>query len=371
MIYKHIVRPLLFLLSKKDPEIAHELAIKHRNKIKSILQLLRATKIISDPRLCQEIFGLNFKNPVGLAAGFDKNGLLLDLLSPLGFGHIEIGTVLPRPQAGNPRPRIFRLLEDGALINRMGFPSLGMEEVEKNLKSLPERNFVLGINIGPNKESVVSGRLVEDYVAVLEKLYRYGDYITVNVSSPNTARLRELQGKEALGYLLDQVIISRNNLGRKPILVKIAPNLSEAELDDILEVVTAREIQGIIATNTTTSRPNWLKNPHQKETGGLSGKPLFPEAVKVVRYLHRHSLGKIPIIGVGGIFSDYEAWLMIRGGACLVQVFTGFVLDEEGPSIVNRINKGLLKIMERDGIKHISELIGVDVGVRNPKRHLA
>jgi dihydroorotate dehydrogenase len=291
----------------------------------------------------RKLFGLHFKNPVGLAAGFDKNALWIDELANLGFGFIEIGTVTPRPQIGNDQPRLFRLKPDEAIINRMGFNNEGSMAAANKLRERKSK-IIVGGNIGKNK-TTENDDAVYDYLKAFNDLYPYVDYFVVNVSSPNTPNLRDLQDKEPLTYILR--ILQREN-GRKskpkPILLKIAPDLSETQLDDIVEIVKTTKTSGIIATNTTISRENLLSNPQEIEAigaGGLSGKPLKNRSTEVIRYLHQKSKGAFPIIGVGGIHTAEDALEKLNAGASLVQVYTGFIY--EGPTIVKNICNGILK----------------------------
>lgn len=291
----------------------------------------------------REVFGLHFKNPVGLAAGFDKNAKLFNEFSFMGFGFIEIGTVTPQPQPGNPKPRLFRLPEDAALINRMGFNNHGLDKVAKRLRGR-YTSVIIGGNIGKNK-STPNEDAVNDYLAGIEKLYDVVDYFVVNVSSPNTVGLRELQDKEPLRRILAAVKTAMNERPRpKPILLKIAPDLTDPQLDDIVDIVLEIGIDGIIATNTTISRDG-LQTAQQKldeiGAGGLSGKPLEERATEVIRYLHAKTEGKVPIVGVGGIHSANDALEKIEAGASLVQVYTGLVY--RGPALIKEINKKIIE----------------------------
>jgi dihydroorotate dehydrogenase len=294
-----------------------------------------------------------------MAAGFDKNAVAAPILSDLGFGFVEIGTVTPEPQSGNPRPRLFRLRTDQALINRLGFNSQGLVEVTNNLYRIGltqrERGFIMGVNLGANRTSVEEGRAVDDYVNGTHLLGRWGDYITINISSPNTTNLRNLQGKEALTQLVKEVVAERDKSAQRPVLVKIAPDLERTEVDDILDVVLSNNLQGIIATNTTVSRPA-LKSSFASETGGLSGRPLNPLTLNMIRYLYRSTEGKIPIIGVGGIFNGEDAAAMMASGATLVQQYTGFIY--EGPFGPTRILRYLSEYLKRRDFSSIQELVG-------------
>jgi dihydroorotate dehydrogenase len=285
----------------------------------------------------REVFGLKFPNPVGLAAGFDKNAVLFKELSNFGFGFIEIGTLTPKGQEGNPKKRLFRLKEDAAIINRMGFNNDGVDEAVKRLKK--NKNILIGGNIGKNKVTP-NENAVDDYVYCFQSLFDYVDYFVVNVSSPNTPNLRALQDKEPLTHLLSTLnSLNHKKSSPKPILLKIAPDLTHSQLDDIIEIVVATKIDGVIATNTTLNREG-LQSGNKSEAGGLSGKPLGERSTEVIRYLADQSKKAFPIIGVGGIHSAEDAVEKLNAGASLVQLYTGFVY--EGPAVVKRINKLLL-----------------------------
>jgi dihydroorotate dehydrogenase len=342
-LYKSLIFPQL---AKKDAEKIHYSAmalLKFAYKIPLVADILRLIYTVNDKRLERNIFGLHFKNPVGLAAGFDKNALWVDELSTLGFGFIEIGTVTPKPQLGNDKPRLFRLVEDEAIINRMGFNNEGSLEAAKHLRNRKSK-VIVGGNIGKNKLTE-NDDAVYDYLKSFNDLYPYVDYFVVNVSSPNTPGLRDLQEKDPLKYILKS--LQRDN-GRKskhkPILLKIAPDLTESQLDDIVEIVQETRIAGVIAANTTISREG-LKADNQQVTqigaGGLSGKPLKDRSTQVIRYLHQKSKGSFPIIGVGGIYSAQDAIEKLEAGASLIQVYSGFIY--EGPGLAKEICKGILK----------------------------
>jgi len=295
---------------------------------------------VEDKRLEKELFGLKFPNPVGLAAGFDKQASFYKEFSSLGFGFIEVGTITPKPQDGNPRPRMFRLPKDQGLINRMGFNNGGLEMARKNLQNR-DRSFIIGGNIGKNKITP-NENAVDDYLECFRGLHDLVDYFVVNVSSPNTPGLRELQDKEPLLRILNALKVENaKSPTPRPILLKIAPDLTDSQLDDIVEIVAESKIDGIIATNTTISR-NKLNSSKEllSEAGGLSGKPVRGRSTEVIRYLHHKSKGSFPIIGVGGIHSAEDAIEKLNAGASLVQVYTGFIY--EGPILVKRINQGIL-----------------------------
>jgi dihydroorotate dehydrogenase len=342
-VYKSLLRPLLF---KIDPERIHTLsysAIKTAFKIPLVKPLSNKVYGLQHPELQRQVFGLTFPNPVGLAAGFDKNAQLVDEMAQLGFGFVEIGTVTPRPQPGNDKPRLFRLPEDQGLINRMGFNNQGVEVAATRLK-YRKSNILVGGNIGKNKNTP-NEEALRDYQYCFDALFDEVDYFVVNVSSPNTPDLRALQEKEPLRFLLE-ALQRRNALkpARKPILLKIAPDLNKTQLDDIIEIVVHTKLDGIIATNTTINRSG-LKTPaaelESMGQGGLSGRPLKEKATEIIRYLREHLPESIRIIGVGGIMTADDALEKLEAGADLVQVYTGFVY--EGPALIKEINSRLLK----------------------------
>jgi dihydroorotate dehydrogenase len=339
-MYKTLIRPFFF---KFDPEKVHEFTfamLKNLFRIPLVKSLVRSFFVIEDKRLGRELMGIKFKNPVGLAAGFDKNAVLFDEFSNYGFGFVEIGTVTPKPQPGNEKKRIFRLPEDGGLINRMGFNNEGVDAVVSRLKKR-RTDIIIGGNIGKNK-TTPNEDAVSDYLICFEKLFDFVDYFVVNVSSPNTPDLRALQDKEPLTRLLNALQeANRKRPVQKPVLLKIAPDLSNDQLMDIIDIVKSTQIAGIIATNTTLSREG-LSSVHKNETGGLSGKPLTQRSTEVIRFLAERSNKAFIIIGVGGIHSDEDAIEKLRAGADLIQIYTGFVY--EGPSLVKRINTGLLRL---------------------------
>ena len=337
-MYKSIIRPLLFLF---DPEKVHQFTfrwLKFVNKIPFVPALLRVRYRLKDKCLEREIFGIKFPNPVGLAAGLDKNAELFSELSSLGFGFIEIGTVTPKPQPGNPPKRLFRLVEDEGIINRMGFNNEGVEAIVARLKK--NKNVIIGGNIGKNKWTE-NDKAHEDYLYCFEHLAPYVDYFVVNVSSPNTPNLRSLQEKEPLQKLLTLLQEANGKLPKsKPILLKIAPDLTNEQLMDIIDIVEQTHIAGVIATNTTITREG-LTSEKKVEIGGLSGRPLTQRSTEVIRFLAEKSQHRFPIIGVGGIHTPEDALEKLRAGASLVQIFTGFIY--EGPSLIKRINKAIIK----------------------------
>lgn len=370
-MYKSIVRPLLF---KFDPEGVHHFsfkAIKLLSKVPGFSSLSRKRYKLQHPALKRNLFGLEFENPVGMAAGFDKDAKAFKEFSNLGFGFIEIGTLTPKPQGGNPKQRLFRLKEDAAIVNRMGFNNGGVDAAVERLKKNPPRfvNRILSTSMldsssqsrpealegrSDNKHTLIGGNIgknkvtpneeaVNDYIICFEKLFDYVDYFTVNVSSPNTPGLRELQDRKPLTHIL-QTLQDLNNAKptRKPILLKIAPDLTDDQLLDIIGIVEDTKIDGVIATNTTIERKNLKSDINlQKEAGGLSGAPLTNRATEVISFLHQKSKGAFPIIGVGGIMSAQDAIDKLNAGASLVQLYTGFVY--EGPALVRDINQEIIR----------------------------
>lgn len=321
-----IIRKILFLF---PPEKAHYLT----SFLASIWYAIPSNRVKIQHQSIQQM-GLNFQNRIGLAAGFDKNATMLTWLSALGFGFIEIGTVTPKPQEGNPKPRLFRLKKDQALINRMGFNNQGLEQIVQNLKKRPQ-NIIIGGNIGKNK-STPNEKAVDDYITCFDGLFDYVDYFVVNVSSPNTPGLRELQEKDALLSILSA--LQNKNIQKsspKPILLKIAPDLTKEQLDDIVTVVRQSDIQGVIASNTTLDRSSLTEDTERIGPGGLSGKPLEQRSTEIISYLRANLSQQYTIIGVGGIFSQQDAERKIKAGANLVQVYTGFIY--EGPKLIQQL----------------------------------
>jgi len=343
-MYKALLKPLLFNF---DAERAHHLVfnnLQRAYRMPGTAALLRRLYDFQDPTLERTVFGLTFRNPVGLAAGFDKNALLTDELGALGFGFVEIGTVTPRPQPGNPLPRLFRLPQDEALVNRMGFNNEGAAAAATRLRQRRNQQLIIGGNIGKNKDTP-NEQAAQDYVACVEALHEVVDYFVVNVSSPNTPGLRQLQEREPLIRLLQAVQARNQSLPvPRPLLLKIAPDLTDSQLDDILLIARETNLAGLVATNTTISRADLRTDTAHVAglgAGGLSGKPLRQRATDVIRYLHRQSQGALPIIGAGGIHSPQDAQEKLAAGASLVQLYTGFIY--EGPALVKRINQALVQ----------------------------
>lgn len=340
MIYKLIIRPFLFLF---DAEKVHDftfLCLRFLGKIPFLFYFIRFIYRPNNSKLETNLFGIDFPSPVGLAAGLDKNARLVNEFSSLGFGFVEIGTVTPLPQKGNPKKRLFRIVDQEAIINRMGFNNDGVKKIAKRLRK--KGKIIVGGNIGKNKNTTFENT-VSDYLISFNDLVDYVDYFTVNVSSPNTENLRDLQHQENLRHLLNK--LQQNNKSKKypkPILLKIAPDLSENQLLDIIEVVKETKIDGIIATNTTVDRSQ-LKNTSKiiNEKGGLSGAPLKDKSTEIIRFLHKNSNGSIPIVGVGGIMSPEDAIEKIKAGASLIQLYSGLIYS--GPTLVKQINNAILK----------------------------
>lgn len=354
---------LRWLLFRLDPERAHRLAHWFLRRVTP--ERARRRRPVPPPSLATRVLGLDFDGPVGLAAGFDKGDVAVPGLFALGFSHVEIGTITPRPQPGNEKPRIFRLPEHRALVNRMGFNNEGAEACAARLAALArEARFgPVGINVGKNRVTP-NEDAASDYLSCIDRLHPWADYVVVNISSPNTPGLRALQEKDALDGLL------RACAGRlaerapgKPLLVKLAPDLAPEALDEAVDVAVAAGVAGIIATNTTLSRAGVEGHPRAAEQGGLSGAPLEPLATSVVRRCHARAAGRVPIVGVGGVMDAEGAYAKIRAGASLVQVYTGFVYG--GPGFVRRLGEGLAALLARDGFRSVEEAVGVDA--RGPR----
>ncbi len=343
----------LGLMHLLDPETAHRLTIRALG-----LGLGPRPRLTHDPILASSHWGLNFPTPLGAAAGFDKNAEVPAQAARMGFSFVEIGSVTPLPQPGNPRPRLFRLPADGAAINRNGFNNDGLAAVTRRLAALGERSFILGANLGANKDSADR---IADYAAGMAALGPLADYVVINVSSPNTPGLRELQSREALESLLDGVRRACATAeAAAPILVKIAPDFDTDGLASLAETLAALAVDGIIISNTTVGLREHLKSPHRAETGGLSGRPLFEFSTQQLAAVYRHTDGKIPLIGVGGIHSAATAYAKIRNGASLIQLYTA--LTYHGPSLIPAITDGLAGLLRRDGFSNISEAVGADLG---------
>ena len=344
MFFYSFLKSLLFLL---DPELAHRITINYLKTIKS-------KKFESYDILKSNVFGLNFSNPVGIAAGFDKNAEVAQNLINLGFGFSEVGTVTPYPQPGNPKPRIFRLKDDEAIINRLGFNSVGFDQVKSRLGKI--NDTIIGVNIGANKDSK---DFSEDYIKGIKVFSTLASYITINISSPNTPGLRNLEILENLDVLLDKI----NNLDKEdlfiktPILLKISPDLNSDNLKYLCERVLSSKIDGLIVSNTTIARDSIADNIDQ--SGGLSGKPLFKSSTQQLRRVFKYTNGRIPLIGVGGIDSAEKAYEKIKNGASLVQLYTGLVYN--GPNLIKDINKNLSTLIKDDGYNNISEAVGAEV----------
>ncbi|KAL0276504.1 UNVERIFIED_CONTAM: hypothetical protein PYX00_004064 [Menopon gallinae] len=350
--YDNVLMPLFF---KINPETAHKIAVAVAK-----YNLVPKSQYIDPDCLKSELWGLRFKNPLGVAAGFDKHGEAIESLHNIGFGFVEIGSVTPLPQPGNQKPRVFRLLTDNAIINRYGFNSDGHDAVYNRLKTLKEKKFegIIGVNLGKNKNSADP---VKDYVSGIEKFGEVADYFVINVSSPNTPGLREWQKKEQLKELLSALIKAKNNLPvtkKPPILLKLAPDITDKERRDIAELIILDKeckIDGLVISNTTIYRPE-LTSPDGDEEGGLSGRPLQSLSTKLISDMYAYTYGKVPIIGVGGIFDGQDAYEKIKAGACLIQIYTGFAYH--GPPRVLRIKKELDDLLRNDGYQRVSEAVG-------------
>ncbi|MGD9616213.1 MAG: quinone-dependent dihydroorotate dehydrogenase [Alphaproteobacteria bacterium] len=339
------------LLRALPPETAHHLTLRAL-----AAGLGGGTRAADPPVLRTHLWNRDFPNPIGIAAGFDKDARVPDALLRLGFGFVEIGTVTPRPQPGNPRPRVFRLDADRALINRLGFNSFGLDLVVERMRARIGRGGIVGINIGRNRDSA---NALADYLEGVRRGAAVADYLVVNVSSPNTPGLRDLQAREALEALLRELVAAREATQRQvPLLVKIAPDLGEAERADIAAVALASGIDGIIVSNTTVARPPGLRSPQAREAGGLSGRPLFAASTEVLRDMYRLTHGRLPLIGVGGVADADDAYAKIRAGASLVQLYTALVFA--GPVLLGRIKSGLAERLRRDGFASVGDAVGAD-----------
>lgn len=363
MLYRTLAKPVLF---RMDAEKAHHLTVNGlgtASRLPGVTALLRALYgVESRPETTVSLCGLHFPNPVGLAAGLDKNAQAVSGFSSIGFGFMEVGTVTPRPQKGNDKPRLFRLPPDGALINRMGFNNVGAETMAGHLRQAGRQRIPIAVNIGKNKDTP-NERAEDDYRGCIRELYPFGDFFVVNISSPNTPGLRNLQHGEELRSLVAAVKdemekqSGARKLPRKPVFVKIAPDVTGDELAYMVETLAASGVSGVIATNTTLGREG-LSHVNAKETGGLSGKPLTNRSTEVIRSVYKLTGGKLPIIGAGGIFTPQDAYEKIRAGASLVEVYTALIY--KGPGLLRELNEGLLGLLRRDGFAHISEAVGAD-----------
>jgi dihydroorotate dehydrogenase len=343
-----LVRPLLRGL---PPETAHRLTLAGL-----AAGLAGRTAAPDPPILAQRLWGRDFPNPLGIAAGFDKDARAPDALLRLGFGFVEVGTVTPRPQPGNPKPRIFRLDADAALINRLGFNSGGLDRLVARLAARPRRGGIVGVNLGRNRDSADAAA---DYVEGVRRSAALADYLVVNISSPNTPGLRDLQARDRLDDLLRQLLAARAESGvAVPLLVKIAPDLTEDERRDIARVALDREIDGIVVANTTVARPPGLRSALAGEAGGLSGRPLFQPSTALLADMYRLTLGRLPLIGVGGVASAADAYAKIRAGASLVQLYTALVYA--GPALIGEIKTGLAELLRRDGFAAVADAVGAD-----------
>jgi dihydroorotate dehydrogenase len=346
-----VIRPILFTLPAETASNAVHRVLQ-AGQHTPIEDAVRSRYAVDDERLRVDAFGRTFDNPVGVAAGFDKNAEIPSMLTAFGFGHVEVGGVTAERQPGNPRPRLFRLRDDEALINRMGFNNDGADLIGARLddQSLPDAP--VGINIGKSKSTPLS-EAADDYLYTYERVADAGNYFVVNVSSPNTPGLRELQNRESL----EEILGTLSDAGASPLLVKFSPDLPEAAVEEALEVVDDLDLDGVIATNTTTDRPNTLRSEKKVERGGLSGKPIETQATRMIHFIAERT--DVPIVGVGGVSDAHGAYNKIRAGASLVQLYTAFVY--EGPGLARDINRGLLDLLERDGFDSVEDAIGADL----------
>lgn len=366
VLYRKMVKPIFF---KMDPETAHHVTI---GGLQAMGKMPGGTSLLSmmygvreTPELSMDLWGIRFPNPIGLAAGLDKNGQAVRAFSSIGFGFIEVGTVTPKPQPGNELPRLYRLPQDEALINRMGFNNLGAAYLAKqldHLRRLKQQRIPIALNIGKNKLTS-NETATDDYIACIRILYPYGDFFVVNISSPNTPDLRKLQHGDELRQLLEAVTqemdVQKEKYQRQlPILIKIAPDLGDDELEQVVDTISKSRISGIIATNTTINRDG-LTHQNSREIGGLSGKPLTKRSTEVIRSIYKLTEGRMPIIGSGGVFTAEDAYEKIKAGASLVEIYTALIY--RGPGVNQEITRGLSRLLKRDGFKHISEAIGVEV----------
>jgi dihydroorotate dehydrogenase len=348
-----LIRPVLCRL---PPEAAHKLTVRALEAGVGSWMVDPAAREPDPPILAQRLWGLDFANPVGLAAGFDKDARVFEPMRQFGFGFVEIGTVTPRPQPGNPKPRLFRLEEDQAIVNRMGFNSAGLDAAIDRL-GRRRRGGIVGVNLGKNRDS---GDAVADYVEGIRRAAKVADYLVVNISSPNTPGLRDLQRREYLRVLLGPLLRTRDDSKRRvPLLVKIAPDLAVEHLEDIASIAVESDIDGLIIANTTVDRPPGIVSSYAKEPGGLSGRPLFAASTAALADIYRLTRGRLPLIGVGGVTSAADAYCKIRAGARLVQLYTALVFA--GPGLVTSIKRGLTELLRADGFSSIAEAVGTGV----------
>ncbi len=354
MLYEELVRPLLFAL---DPEAAHVAVLRLLGRLQPVTRRLPDVWLDDDARLHTYAFGRQFRNPLGLAAGLDKHGEAVHAWATLGLGFVEIGTVTPRPQPGNPRPRLFRLVEDEAIVNRMGFNSEGATAVRANLDATGQASVPIGVNVGRNKDTP-NDRAVDDYVAAIELLRERADYLVVNLSSPNTPDLRALQQPVHVRALVQQAVLAAGN---RPVLVKVAPDFAVGELEACVDAALDGGAGGILASNTTLERPSTLRSPKAMESGGLSGRPLRDLATVTVRRVFSRTQGRVPVIGIGGIASAEDAYAKVLAGAQLLQIYTGLIYH--GPGVVRRICAGLAELAAADGFATVAQAVGMEAEV--------
>ena len=339
-------------LKQTDPEVAHEYAIKF---LKQNLIPFDLLKFKTDNSLKIKVFGINFDNPIGLAAGFDKNAEVYNSIFKLGFAFSEVGTITPKPQKGNPKPRVFRLNRDEAIINSLGFPNDGMNKVSERILNNPKKS-ILGINIGPNKENADKE---DDYLLCIKKLYQQADYITVNISSPNTPNLRDLHDKKKILNLINLLQnFKKNSIEKKAIIFKLSPNLTNSEIDTLSEIFLEKKIDGLVLTNTTVTGKESLLDENKNKNGGLSGYPLISISNHVIKHFYKNLRGIVPIIGAGGVTDGISAYEKIKCGASLLQLYTAMVF--KGPYVASTINKEISNLLKKDGLKNISDAIGVN-----------
>ena len=344
------------LLRLLPPEIAHLITIN------SLKYVPLKNKHIDDPALSQHLFGMDFKNPVGLAAGFDKNAEVINQMLSFGFGFVEVGTITNKPQKGNPKPRVFRIVEEQSIINNLGFNNRGYKYAKNNLNKIRNSYFdenIIGVNIGKNKDTVNS---IDDYLFLLEKLGNLASYITINISSPNTTGLRELQERNNIEKLIKLINNKRSeieSINKKPILIKISPDLNEDKLRDIALISLANNIDGLILTNTTTNRPEKLKKHYKSKKGGLSGQLLFKQSNYILKKMYSLTNGQIPLVGVGGVSNGTQCYEKIKSGASLIQIYTALIYS--GPNLILQIKNELIDLIKTDGYKNVSEVVGKGV----------